>query len=162
MLETLKPWLPTLTAASWPATPAAMGAVLAQLGYHRVRTVTTHEHWELGDRLATVCHEPALDVTFLEAVLTMVEVPDDDTAAYERAHKEVAGRYRTLLADLEGVLGAPDFEGAFDDEGFPEDEDAVRLAAWCRDGVACYLQFRDDGPIAPVRVALVLTPLTEA
>lgn len=91
----------------------------------------------------------------MDADLVCVPFPKDDDA-YESAHRELRAQYDELVEQASQVLSPPAFEGSFGADGFPESQDAARLAAWQKGRTLCCLAFKDDGPIAPLRLTLVL------
>lgn len=155
MPASLSTLLTLLNTAPWPSSLPALQALLEQAGYQLHDTRGSHQHWKRGERMAMLCHDPALDATFLEAEVLSVPFPEDDQS-YERAHQEMSVRYWDMLAEASKVLGAPRFEGPFGADDFPDSQDAVRLAAWQQGSTMCFLAFKDDGPIAPLRLVLGL------
>lgn len=160
-MPVLPPLLDALGPSSWPESVEALRDMLGRMGYACRLIAGQREDWAQEDQTAHLYHFPAQGVTFLELVLVQDEANPDPAAAGPRT-RAIAEAYATALAEAQARLGAPAFEGAFGDDGFPEDDDAVRLALWRQGQTRLSLQQKDDGPDFPMRLIGVIEPAGEA
>jgi len=88
-------------------------------------------------------------------IRTSEPVEDLPNSALERIYANFERAFDSFQKATSKILGAPAFVGGFDDAGFPEDQDAVRLALWLVDKARLMLEFKHEGLEFPVRLILV-------
>jgi hypothetical protein len=109
------------------------------------------------DGLAWDVYQSAEGIDFINVdIRTSEPVEDLPTSALERIYADFERGFGNFQKVISKILGAPAFVGGFDDAGFPDDQDAGRLALWPIDKARLMLELKHEGPEFPVRLSLVV------
>ena len=126
---------------------AAAGFVRSERTEHRTSFVK--------DGLFLVAYHPDGDIGWVDVELWNHAAPEDEKA-YHRVEKAIEREYRDALLEMGTAAGPAAFEGTLDDAGFPEDQDAVRLAQWNKAWGRLLLKSQHEGREMPLTLVVTL------
>ncbi len=109
-----------------------------------------HRQWTLGKIIAAQYGRGPSG--FLEVTLELVRPKPEDPRNEEELLLDFENRFEGSLVQAVSALGDATFVGAYGDEGFPEDLDAVLTAQWLYQAGTAALNLKHEDQGAPFRI----------
>ena len=134
--------------------PAQADALVAALGLVPDSAKLNRRSFKGADGLLSVYLE-GHSVDWIDLTLWSRD-PGGPKQVYRKSLEELFERYQRALALVEKREGAPLFEGESGDDGFPEDQSAIRLACWTQPWGRLVLKCEHDGMDVPLLLTLTL------
>lgn len=115
----------------------------------------------LGEIPASLREDPDQGFLFFEFYFDLVMDKShllDEPGRYEAHTEEGRQRWRQACEQVRALLGEPEFEGTWEEEGFPDSSPAAETAVWRLDRVVLRVEPRDDGPDLPSWLGVTVEP----
>ena len=151
--------LTRLKGATWTWSKAGAEQVIASLGARTVQGVAGRSTYETpeGPRLSLYSEGDVAE--FLEITLEALQDPHLlSEVEYEQKATEFFQKFQAAVAIGTRILGPPVFNDGVGREGFPEDQDAVRLALWPSGNSRLMIEQKHEDKELPMRLCIVVAP----
>jgi hypothetical protein len=133
---------------------ATVERLVAALGLKPASSKGRRTTWRDGQRSLSI-YKSGDDIESVEVTLWARDADENDVR-FNADSLEWRKEYDRLLAVAIAHLRPPSFEGRVNDVGFPDDQDAVRLALWPQPWGRLMLKLLQEGREIPLRVAVTL------
>jgi hypothetical protein len=144
---------------SWDWTLAFVERVAKQFGPISKEKVPGRVSYELPRRIDFSIYakeDNPKAVMFVEITLEITTDPDRlPRKKYDLLHDKYVKAHKQLVSTVEKHLGKPSFEGNSGDEGYPDSQDAVRLAYWQMVRGLFIAAFKHEDRELPLRICIV-------
>jgi hypothetical protein len=149
----------------WPGSVAALDDALTAAGWQRGQ----HTQAEGWPSTRTEFTRDGLDAGlirkgdwwYLEVTLSETQLDyeaDDYDERLEDTDRAYLTDYAAARSAAAATLGAPAFDGSWEDDDAPDDVDAERIAIWPRDPVRFSVSFKHEEDEVPHRLLVAVEP----
>ena len=156
---TIQTLLTKLKGATWTWSKAGAEQVIASLGARMVQGVPGRSTYETPEGPRLSLYSEGNLAEFLEITLEAFQDPHL-LSEVEHEHKanEFLQKFQAAVAIGTRILGPPVFNDGVGRDGFPEDQDAVRLALWPSGNSRLMIEQKHEDKELPIRLSIVVAP----
>ncbi|MFO0864550.1 MAG: hypothetical protein U0744_07860 [Gemmataceae bacterium] len=98
-------------------------------------------------------------ILFVESTLEILYNPEElSVAEFQTKEREYLTNYKNLVDLATQEFGRPLFEGAYGSSGFPEGQNAVRLALWKTPSAVFMIEYKHDDRELPMYLCVDVYP----
>jgi hypothetical protein len=151
-----------LTSAGWRWDVEGWRELAGRLGLRESDSVRTRISYRTPENETLSAYFDGNRLEFVEVTLDIFRDPEQLSES-EHAQKmaEFRGKFNLAVESAMEVLGEPLLRGGPEDEGFPDDQDAIRLALWLIPGGRFMIEQKHEDKELPIRVSIVVAPTEE-
>jgi len=149
--------LPKLKGVTWTWSKAGAEQAIASLGARRVQGVPGRSTYQTAEGPRLSLYSEGDLAEFVE--ITLEAFPDPHLLSdveYEQKADEFLQKFRAAVAIGTQILGPPAFNDGVGRDGFPEDQDAVRLALWPSGDCRLMIEQKHEDKELPIRLCIVV------
>jgi hypothetical protein len=148
-----------LTSADWRWNADEWRELAGRLGLREVNSVLTRRSYQTPEKETLSAYFDGDRLEFVEITLDIFKGLENLSES-EQAEKisEFLVKFNLAVDSAVAILGKPLFRGGPRDEGFPDDQDAIRLALWLISGGRFMIEEKHEDKELPIRVSIVVAP----
>ena len=148
-----------LASLQWRWDEAGWKAAVQQLGLRESKSVPGRVSYLSPENETLSAYFDGSRLEFVEVTVDLFRDPELlAEAAYRQKIAEFRDKFEGLVGLTAAILGAPAFAGPPSDEGFPDDQDALRLALWSVPDGRLMIEQKHEDKELPIRVSVVVAP----
>jgi hypothetical protein len=159
MDRTVEKLLTKLKGVPWTWSKAGAEQVITSLGARMVQGVPGRSTYETPEGTRLSLYSEGDLAEFAEITLEALQNPHLlSEVEYEQKANEFLQKFRAVVAIGTQILGPPAFNDGVGSDGFPEDQDALRLALWPSGNSRLMIEQKHEDKELPIRLCIVIAP----
>ena len=148
-----------LMTVDWSWAQSDAGRLMADLGAELDEDVGERQTWRLEEGLSADLYLFERSIVAVEVILDVFEDPEElEPDEYEARIAEFTEKLERVAASVRAAAGDPLFAGEYDSEGFPGDQDALRLVLWRLENARLMVELKHEDREVPIRLLITVAP----